>query len=175
MRDRTTADDAADCSGYGARPCRAPGASSPSSSPPVSSPADSWPHAPVHRGSPTHHGHSQVSGVPVPLDPPWSAPTTTPTTGVGPPDVHHDVHSVCHHDVRRPPGGRTDAARRDSSGSVAPVDAAQVSATWRPGCPVGPAQLRLLTMSYWGFDGRPHTGTMVVNSTVTTAVLRVFG
>jgi len=60
-------------------------------------------------------------------------------------------------------------------GAVAGVSAAQVSGTWRPGCPVGPAQLRLLTMSYWGFDGRPHTGTMVVNSAVTSAVLRVFG
>jgi D-alanyl-D-alanine carboxypeptidase len=40
---------------------------------------------------------------------------------------------------------------------------------------VGPAQLRLLTMSYWGFDGEPHIGTMVVNSAVTAAVLKVFG
>ena len=39
---------------------------------------------------------------------------------------------------------------------------------------MGPAQLRLLTMSYWGFDGQPHTGTMVVNSAVTAAVLKVF-
>ena len=40
---------------------------------------------------------------------------------------------------------------------------------------MGPAQLRQLTMSYWGFDGQPHVGTMIVNSTVTTAVLKVFG
>lgn len=32
----------------------------------------------------------------------------------------------------------------------------------------------MLTMSYWGFDGMPHTGTMVVNSAVTSAVLKVF-
>ncbi len=30
-------------------------------------------------------------------------------------------------------------------------------------------------MSYWGFDGRPHIGTMVVNNAVTAAVLKVFG
>ena len=58
---------------------------------------------------------------------------------------------------------------------MAPVSAAQISATWRPGCPVGPAQLRLLTMRYWGFDGVSHTGTMVVNSSVSSAVVRVFG
>ena len=39
---------------------------------------------------------------------------------------------------------------------------------------MGPAQLRLLTMSYWGFDGQPHTGTMVVDSAVASAVLDVF-
>ncbi len=57
---------------------------------------------------------------------------------------------------------------------MATVSAAQVAGTWRAGCPVGPAQLRLLTMSYWGFDDRPHVGTMVVNSAVTSAVLKVF-
>ena len=59
-------------------------------------------------------------------------------------------------------------------GTVANVSATQVSGTWRPGCPVGPADLRLLTMSYWGFDGQPHTGTMVVNGAVASAVLKVF-
>jgi hypothetical protein len=39
---------------------------------------------------------------------------------------------------------------------------------------VGPDQLSLLTMSYWGFDNQPRLGTMVVNSAVTSAVLQVF-
>lgn len=29
-------------------------------------------------------------------------------------------------------------------------------------------------MSYWGFDNQPHTGTMIVNATVASAVLSVF-
>ncbi len=29
-------------------------------------------------------------------------------------------------------------------------------------------------MSYWGFDGEPHNGTMVVHSSVTSAVINVF-
>lgn len=33
----------------------------------------------------------------------------------------------------------------------------------------------MLHMSYWGFDGQPHAGTMVVNASVTSAVLSVFG
>ncbi|MGH9170517.1 MAG: M15 family metallopeptidase [Acidimicrobiales bacterium] len=58
--------------------------------------------------------------------------------------------------------------------SVATVTAADVPYTWRPGCPVGPAQLRMLTMSFWGFDSQAHTGTMVVNAAVVADVVTVF-
>ncbi len=46
---------------------------------------------------------------------------------------------------------------------VAPVTAAELGASWRRGCPVGPAQLRAITLSYVGFDGKAHTGQIVVN------------
>ncbi len=58
--------------------------------------------------------------------------------------------------------------------SVSPVTAAGVPYTWRPGCPVGPGQLRLLHLGYWGFDGKPHTGRMVVNGLVAGEVVKVF-
>jgi hypothetical protein len=35
--------------------------------------------------------------------------------------------------------------------------------SWRPGCPVGFADLRLLTVDHWGFDGREHRGRLVVH------------
>ncbi|HEV2360839.1 MAG TPA: M15 family metallopeptidase [Acidimicrobiales bacterium] len=60
-------------------------------------------------------------------------------------------------------------------GYAEPVTRAMVPYTWRPGCPVGPADLSLLHMSYWGFDARAHVGTMVVNSSVVEAVLTIFG
>ncbi|MET0133956.1 MAG: M15 family metallopeptidase, partial [Kibdelosporangium sp.] len=47
--------------------------------------------------------------------------------------------------------------------------------TWQPACPVGKAGLRYLTMSFWGFDGRPHTGEMIVNAQVAHQVTAVFG
>jgi hypothetical protein len=34
--------------------------------------------------------------------------------------------------------------------------------------------LRLLHLSYWGFDGQPRTGTMVVNQSVVPDVVKVF-
>ncbi len=58
--------------------------------------------------------------------------------------------------------------------SVARVTAGQLGATWRPGCPVAPSQLRLLHLRYVGFDGRSRVGTIVVNATVVSAVVRIF-
>jgi hypothetical protein len=55
-----------------------------------------------------------------------------------------------------------------------PVTAAQLGRSWRPGCPVGPAELRILRVSYVGFDGRTHTGSIVVNRRVTRDATVVF-
>lgn len=58
--------------------------------------------------------------------------------------------------------------------SVAPVTSAQLGASWHPGCPVGPAQLRQIRLVYWGFDNQPHTGTLVVHASVVAATVQVF-
>jgi hypothetical protein len=58
--------------------------------------------------------------------------------------------------------------------SVGRVVTAQLGATWHPGCPVAADQLRSVKMSYVGFDGTSHIGTMVVNESVVTSVIRVF-
>lgn len=55
------------------------------------------------------------------------------------------------------------------------VTAAQLPYSWRPGCPVGPPQLRRIRLSYMGFDGRAHIGQLIVNARVTGDVVRVFG
>ncbi len=39
---------------------------------------------------------------------------------------------------------------------------------------MSPGQLRLLRLSYWGFDGRPHPGSIVVNAVVVDGVITVF-
>jgi hypothetical protein len=46
--------------------------------------------------------------------------------------------------------------------------------SWRPGCPVGPAQLRRVRLAYWGFDGERHLGELVVNVRVVGDVKVVF-
>ena len=46
--------------------------------------------------------------------------------------------------------------------------------SYRAGCPVGPAQLRVLRVSYWGFDGRSRLGSIVVSRRVADDVVAVF-
>jgi hypothetical protein len=58
--------------------------------------------------------------------------------------------------------------------SVAPVTAAQLGRSWHRGCPVGPPSLRRLRVSFVGFDGRSHTGELVVAAVVTREVTTVF-
>lgn len=35
--------------------------------------------------------------------------------------------------------------------------------TWHPGCPVSLDDLRLLNVTYWGFDNAPHQGELIIN------------
>ncbi|MEV4621584.1 M15 family metallopeptidase [Asanoa sp. NPDC049573] len=74
-------------------------------------------------------------------------------------------------------------ARPSPSGSAAavfaartsPVTAAELGASWKAGCPVGPQDLRQVKLTYWGFDDQAHTGVIVVHRTVAADVTKVFG
>jgi hypothetical protein len=46
--------------------------------------------------------------------------------------------------------------------------------TWRPGCPVPPADLTLLRVSYWDFSGKPQNGEIVVNRAVADDLESIF-
>src|SRR6266487_211718 len=50
----------------------------------------------------------------------------------------------------------------------------QVRYSWHPGCPVALSGLRLITMTYRGFDHRVHTGRLVVNAALTGKLILVF-
>lgn len=54
------------------------------------------------------------------------------------------------------------------------VTAADLPHSWHAGCPVAPAQLRLVTLPYRDFGGVRRTGEVVVNARVVTAVVAVF-
>jgi hypothetical protein len=58
--------------------------------------------------------------------------------------------------------------------SVSRLTSANLPYSWRAGCPVGPAQLRRVRLSYWGFDGRAHRGSLDVHVSVAGGVVRIF-
>jgi hypothetical protein len=63
--------------------------------------------------------------------------------------------------------------------SVTPVSApvrAELKAGgfWHQGCPVALSDLRVLTVSHWGFDGRAHTGRLIVDGSAAGPLASVF-
>jgi D-alanyl-D-alanine carboxypeptidase-like protein len=46
--------------------------------------------------------------------------------------------------------------------------------SWHPGCPVGLGELRLLRLSYWGFDHAVHQGELIVNTSATAPLTQAF-
>ena len=52
------------------------------------------------------------------------------------------------------------------------VPAPRHLASWHAGCPVPISDLRLVRLTYWGFDDRPHTGSLVVNRDAVRPVVR---
>lgn len=49
-----------------------------------------------------------------------------------------------------------------------------VGRSWHSGCPVGRANLRLVRLNYWGFDGYRHRGELVVHRTAAGPTVNVF-
>src|SRR4051795_1603064 len=58
--------------------------------------------------------------------------------------------------------------------SVTLVAWAYLPHSWHPGCPVAPSGLRPLRLSYWGFDGRRHSGVLIVNARAVAPLTSVF-
>jgi hypothetical protein len=88
---------------------------------------------------------------------------------MGPTPKELDPRNIATVDTLPPPAG---GAFRST---VTAVPAAVVArSTWGPGCPVTLDDLRYLTVSFVGFDGRPHTGELLVNKAAAPAMVRVF-
>ncbi|MFC3690069.1 M15 family metallopeptidase [Aquipuribacter hungaricus] len=58
--------------------------------------------------------------------------------------------------------------------SVAPVTEADLGASYRPGCPVGPSSLRQLTVSHVTLDGTVAQGRVVVHADLAARTVEVF-
>ncbi|MBA2336684.1 MAG: M15 family metallopeptidase [Acidimicrobiia bacterium] len=59
--------------------------------------------------------------------------------------------------------------------TIDPVpDEVVARSTWSEVCPVTLDELRYLTVSFWGFDGLPHTGELLINATQAEVIAGVF-
>ncbi|MGV0991225.1 MAG: M15 family metallopeptidase [Mycobacterium sp.] len=70
--------------------------------------------------------------------------------------------------------GVPSAVAAPSGAIVSAVTAADLGATWRPECPVGPADLRRVELNFTGFDGQLHRGALVVHRVVVDDVIAIF-
>jgi hypothetical protein len=59
-------------------------------------------------------------------------------------------------------------------GAVEPVRWVDLRFSYRKGCPVGPSQLRTVSVSHWGFDGEPRIGRIVVAKRLAPGLVTVF-
>jgi hypothetical protein len=123
----------------------AAGGSTPVTNAPPSAPAATTPSPPA-----------TASRAPSPSQPATTVPATTPAP--------------------RPPSAPAAPAFRSSAATLSPSMRARVTGvSWHPGCPVSLDQLRLLRVSYWGFDGTAHQGELVVNASAAPALSHAFG
>jgi len=66
------------------------------------------------------------------------------------------------------------AASPAAGETVRPVTPAELGASWRPGCPVEPAQLRRVDVEHIGFDGQTHRGELIVHEDLVPEVITIF-
>lgn len=69
-----------------------------------------------------------------------------------------------------PAGGRFVSSFQE----LTPALARELRLAWSPGCPVRLRDLRLVSVTFWGFDAEPHTGQLVLRSDVAGQVAGVF-
>jgi hypothetical protein len=72
------------------------------------------------------------------------------------------------------PAAAVPASPAPFSASIERVRWEDLRHSYRVGCPVPPARLRTLAVSYWDFGGRARTGRIVVGRRVATEVVTVF-
>jgi hypothetical protein len=111
------------------------------------------------------------SGSPV-TAPTSAAPTAEATATVSPSAAPSPRRTPTNPPVPLPTA--TTSAQPAYHWSSRRVTAADLPASWHAGCPVGPSQLRLLTLPYRDFSGARRTGQLVVNARVVTQVAQAF-
>ena len=109
-------------------------------------------------------------GSPTVASSPITTTTTTPTTTTTVPSTTAEPTTT----TALVAATTTAPSAPTEEGDVTLVTAETLGTSWREGCPVGPDRLRMLTVSYFGFDGAVHQGQLVVNVSAVSSVRAVF-
>src|SRR5439155_20542496 len=108
-------------------------------------------------------------------DPPVTAVTSTAPPSTTPPSTTPASTTAPRPTTTAPaPATTVPASAPAFAATTLRVTAGDLGASWRAGCPVPPADLRKLELSYWGFDAQAHTGSLVVNASEVDKVTDVF-
>ncbi len=92
-----------------------------------------------------------------------ATPTTTSGTRSAPPTTTGRATTSASTTSAAPaPPPATSRSASAFRSRIDPVTAEQLAGSYHQGCPVEPSALRMLTVSYIGFDGQSHTGRLVV-------------
>jgi D-alanyl-D-alanine carboxypeptidase len=146
----TVSDDASGQSGSTATPSTPPSTPPPSTTPTAPSPTEPAPPAltrPDWLGTRVLDPSAPPPPTPAELD-----PRRLPTVDVLPPPADGGFHATV---------------------AAVPRDVAARS-TWQPACPVALDHLRYVTVSFRGFDGRVHTGELLVHRDAADPLVGVF-
>jgi hypothetical protein len=132
--------------------------------------------APAPRSPAPTHLAQRPTASPYPLEKPWKLGTPLPLRADGfgqvlptPTELRNRRFATT--DVLPAP---TDGLFHSSVGLITPALAHRMAGTHRAGCPVPLTALRYLNVSFRGFDGRAHTGEIVVAATVASPVVQIF-
>ena len=82
--------------------------------------------------------------------------------------------AACNPDPTSAPPPPRQAAVPAFAGRLEGVSLADLGASWRPGCPLGPRDLRRVVVSHWGYDGAVHEGQLIVATFYAEALVQVF-
>jgi len=155
------------CLGLALGGCAGAAVGTPATAPPASAETPSA----THIASPTPSATPGNGATPAPD---WLGTRVLPVGPDGsaaaqptPPELR-DRNIVTVDDLPPPPDGRFHATSQ-----AVPADVLARS-SWTKACPVTPADLRYLTVSFRGFDGHAHTGELLVNAKAADDLTTVF-
>jgi len=119
----------------------------------------------------------KLSGRPVVgrAPPPWLGQRVLPRTADGFGEVRRTPAELVQRRFTLPDQQAALPGKGFASRVTAPAPSQVIArSTWKQGCPVAASDLAWVRLAFWGFDGRRHTGELLVNQSVANEIVSVF-